>query len=56
MYDVSHPEIVRNLDGDPIPSGHREQPARLSVNGKPGFGHLPIMVMGPNQRYGLQAT
>ena len=56
IYDVSHPEIVRNLDGAQIPSGHREQPVRLTVNGKPGFGHLPIMVMGPNQRYGLQAT
>ena len=53
VYDVSHPEIVRNLQGEQIPSGHREQPVRLTINGKPGYGHFPVMVTGPNQRYGL---
>ena len=53
VYDVSHPEIVRNLQGERIPSGHREQPVRITVNGRAGYGHFPIMVMGPNERYGL---
>ena len=53
VYDVSHPEVVRTLDGEQIPSGHREQPVRLTVNGRPGYGHFPIMVTGPNRRYGL---
>lgn len=53
VYDVSHPEVVRNLAGEQIPSGHREQPVRLTVNGEPGYGHFPVMVMGPNRRYGF---
>ena len=46
VYDVSHPEDVLLLpDGRSIAPGHREQPARLSVNGEEGFGHFPIMFM-----------
>jgi hypothetical protein len=46
VYDVSHPEEVLLLpEGRPIASGHREQPARVTVNGEPGFGHFPIMFM-----------
>ena len=52
-YDLSHPEVVRNLAGAPIPPGHREQPVTLTVNGAPGFGHFPIMVIGPNRKHGF---
>ena len=44
VYDLSHPEIVRNLAGEPIPPGHREQPIRLTVNGQPAMGHFPVML------------
>jgi hypothetical protein len=46
VYDVSDPETVRLLpSGEITAAGHREQPARLSVNGEPGFGHFPIMYL-----------
>jgi hypothetical protein len=46
VYDVSHPEQVLLLpEGRPVAPGHREQPARISVNGQDGFGHFPIMFM-----------
>lgn len=41
-YDVSEPDEVR-CGGDIVPAGHREQLARLTVDGEPGIGHLPIM-------------
>lgn len=53
VYDVSHPEIVL-LDGEPQHPGHREQPVRVSLDGKPGyFGHMPVMTTGAVRRYGL---
>jgi hypothetical protein len=52
VLDVSHPQWVRRLGEDWKP-GHREQPARLTINGQPGFGHLPVMSAGRIERYGL---
>ncbi|MFC4000163.1 hypothetical protein ACFS2C_02715 [Prauserella oleivorans] len=42
VYDVGDATQVF-LDGAPVPAGHREQMARLTVDGEPGVGHLPIM-------------
>lgn len=53
VYDVRDPEKVFLLDGTPTPSGHREQPALVTINGKPGYAHFPIMVGGRNARYGF---
>ena len=41
-YDVSHPEQVL-LDGVPVPPGHREQPVRLQLNGRPGHGKWTVL-------------
>ncbi len=41
-YDVSHPERVL-LDGVPVPPGHREQPVRLELNGRPGHGKWTVL-------------
>ncbi|HWD05874.1 MAG TPA: hypothetical protein VG674_25845 [Amycolatopsis sp.] len=41
-YDLSDPAEVR-CAGTVVPAGHREQLARLTVDGEPGIGHLPIM-------------
>jgi hypothetical protein len=40
-------------DGNPYFPGHREQPARVRINGRPGFGHLPVMSSGRIDRYDL---
>ncbi|MGM5069123.1 DUF7065 domain-containing protein [Rhodococcus qingshengii] len=40
-------------DGEPYFPGHREQPARVTIDGKPGFGHLPVMSSGRIERYNL---
>jgi len=53
IYDVSDPEIVRDLQGERIASGHREQPVKIKVDGKPGFGHCTVIAMGTYRRYGL---
>jgi hypothetical protein len=39
--------------GQPYHPGHREQPARIIVDGRPGLGHLPVMSSGRIERYGL---
>lgn len=52
VYDVSHPQWVL-LDGQKTHPGHREQPARVTINGKPGWGHLPVMSAGRIERYDL---
>ncbi|NKQ57069.1 hypothetical protein HFP15_29785 [Amycolatopsis sp. K13G38] len=41
-YDLTDPAEVRS-GGAVVPAGHREQLARLTVDGEPGIGHLPIM-------------
>lgn len=53
VYVVSHPEDVVLPDGSTIRPTHREQGARLRIDGEPGFAHLPIMAIGRVQRYGL---
>lgn len=42
VYDLGDPEKVL-LEGAPVPPGHREQLARVTVDGEPGIAHLPIM-------------
>lgn len=50
--DLSVPgRVTRN--GEPYFPGHREQPARITIDGTPGTGHLPVMSSGRVQRYGL---
>lgn len=53
VFDVSHPEDVVLASGTAIRPMHREQGVRLTVNGRPGFGHLPIMPIGRIERYGM---
>jgi hypothetical protein len=55
-YDVSHPEQVGLPDGRVLRPVHREQFARITVNGAPGFAHAPFISTGPNKRYGLSGT
>lgn len=54
VYDVSHPEDVVLPGGEVIRPVHREQPVRVTVRGEVGNGHSPMMVVGPNQVYGLK--
>lgn len=50
--DLSVPgRVTRN--GESYFPGHREQPARLEINGAPGTGHLAVMSSGRVERYGL---
>jgi hypothetical protein len=51
VYDVSDPEACVLSDGKIIRPMHREQIARVQVNGRPGHAHLPFFVVGPNARY-----
>ena len=44
VYDLSHPEIVRDAQGAVIGAGHREQPVVITVNGVRGCGYCPVMV------------
>jgi hypothetical protein len=50
--DLSQPGNVMK-DGTPYFPGHREQPARVRIDGVPGLGHLPVMSAGHVERYGL---
>ncbi|MEV6985930.1 hypothetical protein AB0M95_32360 [Sphaerisporangium sp. NPDC051017] len=50
--DLSVPgRVTRN--GEPWFPGHREQPARVWIDGAPGTGHLPVMSSGRVEKYGL---
>lgn len=42
VYDLSDPGRV-TMGGETIDPGHREQLARITVDGRPGWAHLPIM-------------
>jgi len=53
VYDVSDPGIVKSLEGEPIASGHREQPVKVTVDGKPGFGHCTVITTGTYRPYGF---
>ncbi|MFF2847657.1 hypothetical protein ACFVT5_15245 [Streptomyces sp. NPDC058001] len=50
--DLSVPGRVTR-EGEPWFPGHREQPARVRIDGVPGTGHLPVMSSGRVERYGL---
>jgi hypothetical protein len=54
IYDLSHPGIVLDQDGNQIAPGHREQPVKLTVNGQAGFGHFPVMSFGKISKYNLK--
>jgi hypothetical protein len=53
MYDLSDPEACVLPDGRVIRPMHREQIARVRVNGRPGYAHLPFVSMGRIERYGF---
>jgi hypothetical protein len=50
-YDLSDPEVVELPDGRKLRPLHREQIAKVTVNGKPGQSHSPFITVGPNHRY-----
>ncbi|EFC83468.1 hypothetical protein [Parafrankia sp. EUN1f] len=52
VIDLTVPGNVTK-DGVPYFPGHREQPARVRIDGVPGTAHLPVMSAGRVQRYGL---
>lgn len=52
VYRYLPPEGVRR-DGVEVPPGHREQPVRLTVDGRPGIGHLPLITRGSLPHHGL---
>jgi hypothetical protein len=52
-FDVRDPELVVLHDGRRIRPAHREQPVTLTVNAKPGLGHMPIINRGHIARYDL---
>jgi hypothetical protein len=54
VYDLSHPEQVRDERGNIIPGGHREQPVTVAVNGETTIGHFAVMTSGQLPRYGLR--
>jgi len=51
VYDISDVEACVLPDGRVIRPRHREQLAKVTVNGKPGFAHLPFISMGHVERY-----
>lgn len=54
VYDLSHPDDVGMPDGRVLRPTHREQIARVTVNGEPGLAHSPMLVVGPNAKLGLE--
>jgi hypothetical protein len=52
VYELPDVESVL-LGGAPTPPGHREQPARVLVDGRETIGHCPVMTWGAIDRYGL---
>ncbi|HEY0448693.1 hypothetical protein [Actinophytocola sp.] len=52
VYRFLPPEGVRS-GGVDVPPGHREQPVLLTVDGRPGIGHLPVITRGALPRHGL---
>lgn len=45
VYTFVPPEGVQ-MAGAEVPPGHREQPVRLTIDGHPGLGHLPVITRG----------
>ena len=54
QYDLAHVEEVLLSDGRRWRPRHREQPVRVTVGGESGQGHFPIIVIGRNNRYGVE--
>ena len=52
VLDISIPGRVTR-DGEPYRPGHREQPARVLVDGDEGMGHAMVLAAGVVSRYGL---
>jgi len=52
VLDLSLPGKVTR-GGESYFPGHREQAARVQINGCSGFGHLPVMSSGRIERYDL---
>jgi hypothetical protein len=53
VYELIAPEEVR-LDGRPTPPGHREQFARVEIDGTATTGYCTVMTRGELPRYGLE--
>jgi hypothetical protein len=56
VYDISHPEDVVLPDGRVTRPLHREQFARVIINGQPGQAHCVVQNTGFHRRYGLEGT
>lgn len=52
VYEHVPPEGVL-LDGEPTRPGHREQSVTLTIDGKPGLGHCPVITRGSLPRRGI---
>lgn len=52
VYRFVAPDGVRS-GGVDVPPGHREQPVRLTIDGRPGLGHLPLITRGALPLRGL---
>lgn len=52
VYTFVPPDDV-HMNGSSVPPGHREQPVILTVDGRPGLGHLPVITRGALPRHGL---
>ena len=52
VYTHVPPDDVQ-VDGRSVPPGHREQPVTLTLDGRPGLGHLPVITRGALPRHGL---
>lgn len=53
VYDITHPEDVVFPDGSVSRPLHREQFAKVIVDGKPGQAHCVVQNTGRHTRYGL---
>jgi hypothetical protein len=53
VYDLTDPHEVRRPNGDDRSRSHREAPARVTVNGRPGMGHQILLASGPVPFLGL---
>lgn len=53
VYDLTDPHVVVRPNGDERERGHREAPARVTVNGRPGLGHQILLASGPVPFLGL---
>ncbi len=52
VYELGAPESVQ-VNGADVPPGHREQPVLLTINGRSGQGHLPVITRGSLPLRGL---